>query len=66
MDDNNEVKPKARRGFAAMDPERRRAFAAAGGKASHAKGTGHRFTRDEAIAAGRKGGRAARTKRSPS
>lgn len=43
-------------GFAAMDPEKVRAISAAGGKAAHAKGTAHQFTKEEASAAGRKGG----------
>ena len=46
------------RGFASMDPERRRQISSVGGKAAHAKGTGHEFTREEAREAGRKGGRA--------
>jgi general stress protein YciG len=46
------------RGFAAMDAERRRRISSVGGKAAHAKGTGHEFTREEAREAGRKGGRA--------
>ena len=51
-------KPKQRRGFAAMSLEKRRALAAAGGKASHAKGTGHKWTTEEAREAGRRGGAA--------
>jgi general stress protein YciG len=39
-----------------MDPERVRAIASAGGKAAHAKGVAHRWTSEEASAAGRKGG----------
>lgn len=46
----------AKRGFAAMDPEQRRAIARKGGKAAHAHGTAHEFTSDEAQIAGRKGG----------
>ncbi len=46
------------RGFAAMDPARRRLISSNGGKAAHLKGTGHEFTSDEARAAGQKGGRA--------
>lgn len=41
-------------------PEERRELARKGGKASQAKGTGHRFTQDEAREAGRKGGAAKR------
>ena len=47
---------RALRGFASMDPERRRRISSVGGKAVHAKGTGHEFTSEEARAAGRKGG----------
>lgn len=47
---------RLRRGFAAMSPAKRAAIASLGGKASHAKGTGHEWTQDEARAAGRKGG----------
>ncbi len=48
-----------KRGFAAMSPEKQRQIASKGGKAAHAKGTAHEFTREEAVEAGRKGGRAA-------
>lgn len=56
------VPAKARRprGFAAMDPEQQRRIASEGGKASHESGRGHRFTSEEARAAGRKGGQASR------
>jgi uncharacterized protein len=56
-------KPKARRGFAAMSSEKQKEIASLGGKAAHAKGTAHEFTREEAVAAGRKGGIAAQRKR---
>lgn len=39
-----------------MDPVKRAAICSLGGKAAHAKGTAHKFTHDEALAAGRKGG----------
>src|SRR5215813_5181894 len=45
------------RGFAAMPEDRRRAIASHGGVASHAKGTAHEFTPEEAREAGRKGGK---------
>jgi len=48
------------RGFASMDAEKQREIARKGGKAAHAKGTAHEFTADEARAAGRKGGRSRR------
>jgi uncharacterized protein len=51
--------PRARRGFAAMDPELVRAISRRGGIAAHVRGTAHEFTPDEARAAGRKGGLAA-------
>jgi general stress protein YciG len=51
---------KQRRGFAAMTPEKQRAIAATGGKASHAKGTGHEWTSESARVAGRLGGHASR------
>ena len=44
------------RGFAGMDPEKRRQIASAGGNAAHAKGTAHEFDSTEAKYAGRKGG----------
>jgi general stress protein YciG len=52
-----------RRGFASMDPQRQRELAALGGRTAHAKGTAHEFTTEEAVAAGRKGGLAAKAKR---
>ncbi len=45
---------KARRGFAAMDPQRQREIASLGGRAVHRSGNAHRFTTEEARAAGRK------------
>ncbi len=63
-----EPEPRRRlRGFAAMDAERRRRISSVGGKAAHARGTGHEFTSEEAREAGRKGGRAraARAGRTP-
>ena len=47
---------KARRGFAAMDATQRSDLAKRGGKAAHAAGTAHEWTRESAIEAGRKGG----------
>jgi len=47
---------KQRRGFAAMDPSKRKEIAARGGRASHAKGTGHEWNSTAAKEAGRKGG----------
>jgi uncharacterized protein len=44
------------RGFASMSPEKKREIASKGGKAAHAMGTAHKWTSEEAQAAGRKGG----------
>jgi general stress protein YciG len=49
-------RPRARRGFAVMDPARVREIARRGGKAAHEKGRAHTFTPEEAREAGRKGG----------
>lgn len=45
-----------RHGFQSHAPERRREIAASGGRAAHMKGSPHRWTREEAATAGRKGG----------
>lgn len=45
-----------KRGFAAMDPERLREIASAGGKAARDAGTAHTYSSEEAREAGRKGG----------
>lgn len=42
------------RGFASMSKEDRHRIASSGGKAAHASGTAHRFTPEEARAAGKK------------
>jgi hypothetical protein len=47
---------KEHRGFAALDGTRRRQLASRGGRAAHARGTAHEWTREEAREAGRKGG----------
>ena len=44
------------RGFAGLTPEKQREIASAGGKASHASGKAHKWTAEEAAAAGRIGG----------
>ena len=44
------------RGFASMDRDRQREIASKGGKAAHKNGAAHEWTREEAQAAGRKGG----------
>lgn len=58
-----ESRPKQKRGMALVDPARRREIASMGGKASHAKGTGHEWTREQAREAGRKGGLASQASR---
>jgi len=45
------------RGFATLSRERHRQIASLGGRMAQAKGTGHRFTSEQARAAGQKGGR---------
>jgi general stress protein YciG len=47
---------KSRRGFASMAPDEHRRIASEGGKASHASGNSYKWTKEEAQAAGRKGG----------
>jgi len=44
-----------------MEKEVQRAAASKGGKSAHEKGTAHKFTREEAAEAGRKGGLAVST-----
>lgn len=59
----DEKTTKLRRGFAVMDRNVVQAIASEGGKAAHAAGTGHEFTRDEARRAGKLGGLATAAKR---
>jgi general stress protein YciG len=54
---------KEDRGFASMDPTKRREIAVKGGKAAHAQGKAHEWTREEAREAGRKGGMASHRRR---
>lgn len=49
---------KKKRGFACMSPERRREIASKGGRHAQAMGRAHRFSHEEAVAAGQKGGQA--------
>ena len=44
------------RGFASMDRNKQREIASKGGRAAHKSGAAHEWTREEAQAAGRKGG----------
>jgi len=46
-----------------MDSMKQREIARKGGRAAHVKGTAHEFTKDEARAAGRKGGERVSTNR---
>ena len=47
---------KSNRGFASMNPDLQRKIASKGGIAAHKKGAAHKWTSEEAIEAGRKGG----------
>ena len=55
--------PRRGRGFASLSPARRKEIASMGGKAAAAQGKGHRFTSQEARAAGRLGGKISRRRR---
>jgi general stress protein YciG len=48
-----------------MNRNKQREIASKGGKAAHAKGTAHEWSREEAREAGRKGGLAGRGKKVP-
>jgi uncharacterized protein len=61
--EDDATRTRSRRGFAAMERSLVCALASRGGKAAHAQGTAHEFTREEAKAAGRKGGLAAGRRR---
>lgn len=54
------LKPRARRGFAAMNPERRREIARKGGASVPGEKRSFAKDRDLAASAGRKGGEASR------
>lgn len=47
---------KQMRGFAAIDPVRRREISSMGGKAAHEQGVAHEWSKAQARIAGRKGG----------
>ena len=47
---------KSRRGFAAMSSEKQREIAQKGGRVAHERGVAHKWNREEAAEAGRKGG----------
>lgn len=48
------MEKKKKSGFASMSAEKRSEIARLGGKAAHAQGKAHRWTTEEARAAGRK------------
>ena len=50
----------SRRGFASLSPEKRKFIAQKGGRAAHQSGRAHEWTHDQAVAAGKKGGRVRR------
>jgi general stress protein YciG len=55
IEGNSETtRPRAKRGFAVMDPTRVREIASMGGRTAHANGRAHEFTSEEARAAGKK------------
>lgn len=56
----NQTGRKSNRGFAAMDPDKQRLIAREGGRAAHRLGTAHKWDREEAREAGRKGGQSSR------
>jgi general stress protein YciG len=59
---DNLDKPKSRRGFAAMDPEKRKAIARRGGASVPAERRSFAQNPDLAVSAGRKGGASSRTR----
>lgn len=56
---------KDARGFASMDRNKQREIASKGGKAAHAKGLAHEWSREQAREAGRKGGLAHARRKKP-
>lgn len=60
---DTETKPPRPRGFAGMDPAAHKEICRKGGVAAHQAGKAHEFSSDEAREAGRKGGLAAKAKR---
>lgn len=63
MLENKNEGAKSKRGFAAMSPDRQRAIASHGGRAAHEQGVAHEWNKDEAKAAGKKGGQASGQRR---
>lgn len=60
---NSEVPKKQLRGFALLSPAQRSEVSRKGGRSAHMGGTAHKFTFEEARAAGRKGGFASKKAR---
>ncbi len=56
----SEHRKNAKRGFAAMSPERQRQIASEGGREAHRQGVAHEWNSAEAREAGRKGGQNSR------
>ena len=52
----------SKRGFASMSQAKRSSIAKAGGIAAHKQGTAHTYSHEEAVAAGKKGGKSKREK----
>ena len=63
QENGKQEQPRARRGFAAMSPERQRVIASQGGRAAHQQGVAHEWSAEEARAAGKKGGQASGKRR---
>ncbi len=59
----SESRPRRPRGFAALDAAARSAISRKGGQAAHRAGTAHKFTSDEARAAGKKGSQVTHARR---
>ncbi len=58
-----ENRPRRPRGFAALDAAARSAISRKGGQAAHRAGTAHKFTSEEARAAGKKGSQITHSRR---
>jgi general stress protein YciG len=56
QENGKQEQQRARRGFAAMSPERQREIASQGGRAAHQQGVAHQWSANEAREAGKKGG----------
>lgn len=55
---NIAMEQKVKRGFAIMEPGRRRLIASKGGRIAHEQGLAHEWNKEEARTAGHKGGAA--------